>query len=760
MINASNGGGRHTPLPYILMLSVHGLVRGRHPELGRDPDTGGQVHYVLELARALGRRPDVARVDLLTRLIEDPDVSSDYAVPIEPLGDKARIVRLPFGPKGYLRKEALWDYLDALVDRCLHFVRSQGSIPDIVHSHYADAGYVATHLSRLLGIPQIHTGHSLGRIKRERLIASGKDPLQLEEQYNFERRIAAEEETLGHARLIVASTRHEVEHQYAEYERFDARRCAVIPPGVDVSRFRPQPPRAAAESMRNTLERFLRDPHKPSILAIARPVESKNLELLIDAFGRDERLRQRANLIILAGNREDVESLEPQAREVIERLIAATDRHDLYGIAALPKRHVGDDVPEIMRYVARWHGVFVNPAANEPFGLTLIEAAAAGLPVVAVAGGGPRDIVANCRNGVLVPEPTEAYLAAALEYALDDARRWRRWSRNGQVNVARHYTWEGHVAKYLKNVERVRRRGRKSQRRGLPASIRQSGTALPLVVRALISDLDYTLTGDTDSLRELVAWLRRDRERTAFGVATGRTFENAIAALKEAEIPVPDVLIAGVGSGIYYGPNLDEDLGWRNYIAHEWRRDDLARLLSGVDGLTLQVKANQAPFKLSYVVDPQKMPPLDVLNTMLDRNGLRANLVYSSERFLDVLPQRASKGTAIRYLAYKWGLPLENFLVAGDSGNDIEMFRGDSLGVVVANHTAEMAALRGRSHVYFASSPHAAGILEALAYYGFDSVGEVSAAGAPAVGAAPSAYTEDGTARQDNGRDLVAPGWK
>jgi len=51
---------------YILLLSVHGLIRGQAPELGRDPDTGGQVLYVLELAKALAKHPEVAQVDLLT----------------------------------------------------------------------------------------------------------------------------------------------------------------------------------------------------------------------------------------------------------------------------------------------------------------------------------------------------------------------------------------------------------------------------------------------------------------------------------------------------------------------------------------------------------------------------------------------------------------------------------------------------------------------------------------------------------------------
>ena len=40
---------------YLLLISVHGLIRGHDLELGRDADTGGQTKYVVDLARALGR---------------------------------------------------------------------------------------------------------------------------------------------------------------------------------------------------------------------------------------------------------------------------------------------------------------------------------------------------------------------------------------------------------------------------------------------------------------------------------------------------------------------------------------------------------------------------------------------------------------------------------------------------------------------------------------------------------------------------------
>jgi sucrose-phosphate synthase len=67
--------------------------------LGRDADTGGQVKYVLELAQALAKHPDVEQVDLVTRLIEDNTVSNSYSQMIEPLSDKARLVRIQCGGK-------------------------------------------------------------------------------------------------------------------------------------------------------------------------------------------------------------------------------------------------------------------------------------------------------------------------------------------------------------------------------------------------------------------------------------------------------------------------------------------------------------------------------------------------------------------------------------------------------------------------------------------------------------------------------------
>ena len=71
-----------------------------------------QVKYVVELARALAQHPVVYRVDLLTRLIQDPQVDKEYGQPEECLYRSeqsgslggAYIVRLPCGrPEVYVR---------------------------------------------------------------------------------------------------------------------------------------------------------------------------------------------------------------------------------------------------------------------------------------------------------------------------------------------------------------------------------------------------------------------------------------------------------------------------------------------------------------------------------------------------------------------------------------------------------------------------------------------------------------------------------
>lgn len=224
---------------YIQLFSPHGLIRYNNAEIGVDKDTGGQIKYVLELLEALSRHPDIKKVDLFTRRINDKRVSSDYAQPIEIVNDKARIVRIACGGNAYREKEQLWGYLDEFIDETIRFIKSEKNIPDIVHGHYADGNYIARKLSEIFNVPLIATGHSLGRNKKRILIEHGMPEEKIDEKFKMNRRIEEEEKTLKAASYIIVSTTHEIKSQYDAYTHADAAKFEVIPPGFNSDIFYP-----------------------------------------------------------------------------------------------------------------------------------------------------------------------------------------------------------------------------------------------------------------------------------------------------------------------------------------------------------------------------------------------------------------------------------------------------------------------------------------------------------------------------------------
>jgi sucrose-phosphate synthase len=74
----------------------------------------------------------------------------------------------------------------------------------------------------------------------------------------------------------------------------------------------------------------------------------------------------------------------------------------------------------------------------------------------------------------------------------------------------------------------------------------------------------------------------------------------------------------------------------------------------------------------------------------------------------------------LRYVAQRLEIPLQHTLVAGGSGADEDMMRGNPLAVVVGNrHHEELSQLVDQERIYFARQPYAQGILEAIDYYDF-----------------------------------------
>jgi len=699
----------------ITLISLHGLIRARDPELGRDADTGGQVKYVLEVARELASQPNVREVELLTRQIVDPKIDDDYAQLEEAISENAKIVRIPFGPKRYLRKEALWPYIEMFIDQTLVHFRRNG-LPDLIHGHYADAGLAGGQLARLLHIPFVFTGHSLGRVKRQRLSLGKTDPASLEKldkKYKFNARIEAEEIALETAAMVVTSTNQEVQQQYSLYDHYVPSRMEVIPPGVDLSLFGPREDDWEVPPIAAELNRFLREPDKPMILTLARPDERKNLEMLVKVYGESEQLQEMANLVMVMGARDDLRELPKSQQAVINNVLHLIDRYDLYGKVAYPKRHVPTDVPQMYRLAESLKGVFINPALTEPFGLTLLEAGATGLPIIATNDGGPRDIIANCRNGLLVDPTDEEAIEHALLRALTEPDQWADWSQNGITGTREHYAWTNHAKRYVRDIGDI------VKHESIPVlTDKPRARRLPEFDRLIITDLDNTLTGDDDALAEFVD-LVRSNQHIGFGVATGRRLDSAMELIEKLGLPRPDLMDTDCGTQLHYGEKLTPDRSWRKQIDYAWKPEEVRKALDHLPGFFAQTEDKQSEFKVSYEIDPETSPGLTEIKKILREAGVRAKVVVSLDMYLDVIPVRGGSDLSMRHVLWKWGFAPEHVLVAGDSGNDAGMLLGRTLGVVVGNHSEELEKLRNLPRVYFAKASHAAGIMEGIEYYNF-----------------------------------------
>ncbi|GFY99702.1 sucrose phosphate synthase 1F [Actinidia rufa] len=197
--------------------------------------------------------------------------------------------------------------------------------------------------------------------------------------------------------------------------------------------------------------RFFTNPRKPMILALARPDPKKNLATLVEAFGECRPLRELANLTLIMGNRGDVDEMSSTNSSVLLSILKLIDKYDLYGQVAYPKHHKQSDVPDIYRLAAKTKGVFINPAVIEPFGLTLIEAAAYGLPIVATKNGGPVDIHRALDNGLLVDPHDQKSIADALLKLVADKQLWSKCRQNGLKNIYL-FSWPEHCKTYLSRI--------------------------------------------------------------------------------------------------------------------------------------------------------------------------------------------------------------------------------------------------------------------------------------------------------------------
>ncbi len=415
----------------IMMISLHGYVSAE-PEFGK-PDTGGQVVYVLELAKRFSRLG--RRVDLVTRQFED---QPEY----DEINQNLRVWRIPFGGEEFIRKEDMHDYISDFVTNLLSKVRLGGNQYDIVYSHYWDAGWAGQKIAEELNISHVHTPHSLGWWKQQNMGVDMSEE-KMERRYRFTERIHKEFLVYQMSDHVIATTEPQAEMLKEHYDLLD-RRVSVVPPGMDENRFLP-----VRQGERDALmERYGMRPH--DVLALGRVAANKGYDLLIDSLPTLIGLVPDARLIAAVGGEDSA-----QDEKGIAKL---QEQAESLGVAdkIVWVRYVADE--DLANYY-RAASVFSLSSRYEPFGMVAIEAMACGTPTVITVHGGLFNLVDFGHHALFADPNRPVEYGTMLAFPMLYPDLAHQLSVEGARFARRNFGWTG-IAKQIMNLFDMARQGR------------------------------------------------------------------------------------------------------------------------------------------------------------------------------------------------------------------------------------------------------------------------------------------------------------
>ncbi|MDP1851999.1 MAG: D-inositol-3-phosphate glycosyltransferase [Candidatus Planktophila sp.] len=371
-------------------------------------DAGGMNIYVLESAQRMAAMG--VEVDIFTRRTEtnSPDVVE--------ISKGVRVCYFDCG-HGHLTKEQLPAHILGLSKEFMRKIKDGNY--DAIHSHYWISGKVAMPAAAQLGIPLIHTMHTMARVKNLNL-AEGETPEPMI-------RVQGETQVAAAAQALIANTDSEAASLVSLYGA-----CPdivhVVNPGVDLYTFTPGQGRKSAREFTGTAQDAL------VVTFVGRIQPHKGPEVLIQAASQlvkhSPHMRPRLIVNIIGGasgaNTEEVERLKELASWLaIDDVV-----------------HFAPPVPraELVQWYRAADLVCV-PSYSESFGLVALEAQACGTPVIATAVGGLRTAVADGISGVLVDGHDPKAWSSVIARLLQEPQR-RVLLSMGAIEHASHFGWD------------------------------------------------------------------------------------------------------------------------------------------------------------------------------------------------------------------------------------------------------------------------------------------------------------------------------
>ena len=371
-------------------------------------DAGGMNIYVLESAQRMAAMG--VSVDIFTRRT---DLAQPDIVEISP---GVRVLHFDCG-HGTLTKEQLPIHISGLSQEFSRIMRTENY--DVIHSHYWLSGKVAMPAAKELGIPLVHTMHTMARVKNLNL-AEGETPEPMI-------RVQGETQVVAAANALIANTDAEAASLVSLYDACPDT-VHVVSPGVDLYTFTPGESRSAARDQ-------IDQPQDALVVSfVGRIQPHKGPEVLIRATSelvKHTPLLRHKLIVNIVGGASGANT------EEVDRLKELTTWLAIDDVVRFSPPVPREDLPQWYRAA----DLVIVPSYSESFGLVALEAQACGTPVVATAVGGLRTAVADGISGVLVDGHDPKAWSSVISRLLQEPQR-RVLLSMGAVEHASHFGWD------------------------------------------------------------------------------------------------------------------------------------------------------------------------------------------------------------------------------------------------------------------------------------------------------------------------------
>jgi len=233
----------------------------------------------------------------------------------------------------------------------------------------------------------------------------------------------------------------------------------------------------------------------------------------------------------------------------------------------------------------------------------------------------------------------------------------------------------------------------------------------------LATDLDGTfLAGESDERQRLYRLIARHPDIRLVWI-TGRGLEAVMPLLTDPSLPRPDYIVCDVGATVVDGQTLQPLQPLQSSIDARWPGERrVAHAMRGFPALRRQDVPQER--RCSYFCEPAALVPARAAIEAA-AEALGCAVLYSADRYLDILPPGTDKGRTLAALARQLQLPHERILVAGDTLNDLSMYVAGFQGVCVGeSETALLEATAAMDSVLHADATGCGGILQAIDHFG------------------------------------------